>query len=70
MKTDAFPSSLIDSNVNLGWKQWNDKELGMLFGSQHFLGKGACWSFGMGIKKSDKWFNYSHGLAQTKQQVG
>jgi hypothetical protein len=24
----------------------------------------------MGTKKSDKQFNYSHGPAQTKQQVG
>jgi hypothetical protein len=26
----------------------------MFLGSQHFGGKGACWSFGMGTKKSDK----------------
>jgi hypothetical protein len=36
--------------------------------SQHFGGKEACWSFGMGTMMSDKWDNYSHGLAQTKQQ--
>jgi hypothetical protein len=24
----------------------------------------------MGIKMSDKWFNYSYWFAQTKQQVG
>jgi len=27
-------------------------------------------SFGMGIRKIDKQPNYSHGLAQTKQQIG
>ncbi len=27
-----------------------------------------CWSSGMGIRKSDKQFNYSHRLAQTKQR--
>jgi hypothetical protein len=25
---NALPSSLIDSNVNLWWKQWKSKELG------------------------------------------
>jgi hypothetical protein len=42
----------------------------MLFDSQHFEGKGACWSFEIGTKKSDKQINYSHGPTQTKQQVG
>ncbi len=42
----------------------------MLFGLQHFGGKGACWSSGMGIKMSDKRVNYSHRPAQTKQEVG
>jgi len=32
--------------------------------------KGVCWSFGMRIRTNDKQVNYSHGLAQTKQQVG
>jgi len=35
----------------------------MLPGSQHFKGKGVCWSFGLGIRTSDKRVNYSHGLA-------
>jgi hypothetical protein len=30
----------------------------------------ACWSFGMGTRKNDKGVNYSHWLAQTKQQIG
>jgi hypothetical protein len=41
----------------------------MLPSSQHFGGKGVCWSFKIGIKKGDKQINYSHGPAQTKQQV-
>jgi len=42
----------------------------MLLGSQHFGGKGPCWSFGMGNRKSDKQINYSHEPSQIKQQVG
>jgi hypothetical protein len=43
----------------------------MLFNSQHFGGvKRACYSFGMKIRTNDKRVNYSHGPAQTKQQVG
>jgi hypothetical protein len=34
--------------------------------SQHFGGRRACWSSGMGIRKNDKQVNYSHRLAQTK----
>jgi hypothetical protein len=32
--------------------------------------RGACWSSKTGIRTIDKWVNYSHKLAQTKQQVG
>jgi hypothetical protein len=42
----------------------------MLLGSQDFGGRRACWSSRIGIRKSDKQVNYSHGPAQTKQQVG
>ncbi len=42
----------------------------MFPGSQHFERKQMCWNFGMGTRKIDKKVNYSHGLAQTKQQVG
>jgi hypothetical protein len=38
----------------------------MLLGSQHFGGRGACWSFEMGITTNDKQDNYSHGPSQTK----
>jgi hypothetical protein len=30
----------------------------------------ACWHSGMEIRMSDKQVDYSHGPAQTKQQVG
>jgi len=55
---------------NYKFKGENNKRIrnwGMLPGSQHFRGRRACWSFGIGTKTSDKWVNYSHGLAQTKQ---
>jgi hypothetical protein len=42
---------------------------GMLLSSQHFGGKGACWSSEMGTRKSHKLINYSHGPTQTKQQI-
>ncbi len=46
------------------------KSCSAFLGSQHFGGKGACWSSGMGIKKIDEQVNYLHRPAQTKQQVG
>jgi len=52
--------------VNIGRiRSW-----GTLLGLEHFGGKGACWSSGIGIRKSDKQVNYSHGPSKTKQQVG
>jgi hypothetical protein len=42
---------------------------GMLLGSQHFKGRGVCWSFRMGTRRIDNQVNYSHRLAQTKQQL-
>ncbi len=38
------PSSWIDSNVSMRWEQRKSKELGTLFGLQHFGGRRACWS--------------------------
>jgi hypothetical protein len=43
---------------------------GTLPGSQHFKGRRACCNTEMRTRTNDKWVNYSHGLAQTKQQVG
>ncbi len=45
------------------------KSWGTLLDSQHFGGKGACWSSRMGTKMSDKHINYLHGPTQTKQQA-
>jgi hypothetical protein len=42
----------------------------MLTNLQHSESKRACWSSGMGTRTNDKEVNYSHGFAQTKQQVG
>jgi len=42
----------------------------MFISLHNFKGKGACWNSKMGNTMSDKRVNYSHELAQTKQQVG
>jgi hypothetical protein len=54
----------MDSKVenNIRRRSW-----GVLPGSQHFEGRGACWSSGMGIRMIDKQLNYSQELAQIKQ---
>ncbi len=43
---------------------------GMLFGLQHFEGRGVRWNSGMGTRESDKQVNYSNIPTQTKQQIG
>jgi hypothetical protein len=49
------------------WKH-KKKELGVHSLAQNILGvREVCWRFKIGIKKSDKHVNYSHGPAQTKQ---
>jgi hypothetical protein len=55
-KVDAPPNSLMDSTANPKVKTTKGKGVG-----------GACWSFRMGIRKNDKWVNYSHESIQTKQ---
>jgi hypothetical protein len=52
------------------WRHWKEKELKRVPWLVAFQGRGACWSSKMGIRKIDKQVNYSHELAQTKQQVG
>jgi hypothetical protein len=51
LQNDTFPTSFIDSNVSLNGivRSW-----GTFPGTQHFGGRGACWSSGMGTRKSDK----------------
>jgi hypothetical protein len=51
---DALPTSFIYSNVSLRWNNERVKSWGTFFNSQHFEGRGACWSSGMGTRKSDK----------------
>jgi hypothetical protein len=68
---DAPPNSLGRFNYeSKGENNRRIKSWGTLPGSQHFGGRGACWSSRMGTRISDKWVNYSHGPIQTKQQVG
>ncbi len=66
---DTPPSSLMDSLQVQRWSQQKEKATGTLRNSQHFGGKRACWSSKMGTKNINKQLNYSHKLAQTKQQV-
>jgi hypothetical protein len=42
---DTLPSSLMDSTISP--KVWKEKELG--HGSQHFEGRGACYSSRVGL---------------------
>ncbi len=70
-KAPGTPPRLFDG-LNYESKSENNgrrKSWGALLGSYHFGGRGACWSSGMGTRKSDKQVNYSHRFAQT-QQVG
>jgi hypothetical protein len=69
---NALPSSLIDSNVSLRWKQQKSKELGHDPWLVTLLGwgvEGCAGALGWGLGRVTS-INYSHGLAQTKQQVG
>jgi hypothetical protein len=70
MLNDALPSSLIDSNVSLRWKQRKSKELGYIPLAHNTLGvEGCAGALGWGLGRMIN-INNSHGLAQTKQQVG
>jgi hypothetical protein len=61
----------MDSTTNpKGENKRKDKELGHAPWFITFWGRKTCWSFEIRNRKSDKEFNYSHRLAQTKQQVG
>jgi hypothetical protein len=69
-ENDTPLNSLMESTLNP--KGENNERIGScstLFGSQHFGGRGLCWSFGMGTKKSDKQVNYSHELAKPNKLV-
>jgi hypothetical protein len=66
---DASPNSVKNSNVNPKVKTVEGIKVFSLIHSTSRVKK-ACWSFRMGTKMNDKWVNYSHRLAQIKQQVG
>jgi hypothetical protein len=69
-KGDAPPHFLKDSNASSKIKTSKER-IGVRSLAHITSGvKGACWSSGMGIRKSDKQVNYSHGPTQTEQQVG
>jgi hypothetical protein len=57
---DAPPNSLINSTANPKVKSTRIRSWGTFPNSQHFEGKGACWSSKRGTKTSDKRVNYSH----------
>jgi hypothetical protein len=46
------------------------KEKGKKVGARSLAHRGACWNSRMRTRKINKQLNYSHGPAQTKQQVG
>jgi hypothetical protein len=63
-------NSLKDSNVSPQMKIIEEERVGARSLARNILGvRGACWSFGMGTKKSDKHVNYSYQYTQTKQQI-
>jgi hypothetical protein len=67
-KFDAPPNSWIDSITNPKVQIVEGQGIwGTFPGSQHFGGRGACWSSEMGTKMNDKWVNHSHELTQTKK---
>jgi hypothetical protein len=67
---DASPNFVKNSNVNPKVKTVEEGiEVRSLIHNTSRVKK-ACWSFRMGTKMNDKWVNYSHRLAQIKQQVG
>jgi hypothetical protein len=68
---DTPPNSLKYSNANPKVETTEEKGTWVCSLVHSILGvKGACQSFGMGIKTNDKWVNYSYGHAPIKQQVG
>jgi hypothetical protein len=66
---DALPNSLMDSTMSPKVKITKGKGVGALPSSQHFGGGKGVLELRDGTRTSDKWVNYSHRPAQTKQQV-
>ncbi len=67
---DTSLNSLKDSNVSPKVKTMKECIEVHSFVLSTLKVRKACWSSMMGTKMSDKQVNYSHGLAQNKQQVG
>jgi hypothetical protein len=64
------PNSLKDLNANLKMKT-TVEGVGVHSLTHNTAGvRRAYWNFGMGIKTSNKWVNYSYGSTQSKQEVG
>jgi hypothetical protein len=53
---DTLPSSLIDSNVSLRWKQWKDKELKARSQAHSTMGvEGRVGTPGQGLERTTSW---------------
>jgi len=71
MVFDAPPNSLIDSIANPKVKITKGEGVGARSLGRSTLGvEGCVGAPGWGLGRVTKQINYSHGLAQTKQQVG
>jgi hypothetical protein len=65
MMDDAPQNSLKNSNVSLKVKIVGKKGVRVRSLTRNTSGvKRASWSYGMGIRMSDKWVNYSYGPTQ------
>jgi hypothetical protein len=67
---DTLPSSLIDSNASLKWKQRKNKELGHASWFVALMGVKGCAGAPGWDWEEWKATNHSHGSAQIEQQVG
>jgi len=67
---DALPSSLMDSIVSPKLKTIEGEGIGARSLVRNTSGVEGVLELWDGTKKIDKQINYSHELAQTKQQVG
>ncbi len=67
---DTPPNSLKDSTEGLKAKTSEGEIIGAHSLARSNLGLEGCVGAPRWTRMSDKRFNYSHGLAQTKQQVG
>jgi len=64
------PNSLMDSTTNPKLKIMKGEGVGACSLAHNTWGVERCTTAPRWTRTSDKWFNYSHEPAQTKQQVG